>query len=145
MKARWKIDGFYKADAEKVALEIESIGDNFSLSDVVDRAKDENSEMHDCFEWNDTIAGQKYRESQAANIIRLLVIEKDDGERKEKTNIRFFVSTGNRDNKYTQTKRIVVIQDEYEKLLERALAELRAFKAKYSSLSELEEILALID
>ena len=35
--------------------------------------------------------------------------------------------------------------DEYEVLLNNALAELKAFKEKYSMLSELDEILTLID
>jgi ADP-dependent phosphofructokinase/glucokinase len=41
----------------------------------------------------------------------------------------------------------VIMQDktEYEKLLERAWAELRAFKSKYAMLTELEEIFSLID
>lgn len=145
MNVAWRIDGFYKADAEKVAEELETLGSEYSLSDVVEKAKDENSEMHDCFEWDDSIAGQKYRESQAQNMIRLLVYTKDDGDNKEKTNIRFIVSTGKRDNTYTPTRLVVRVQTEYEQLLERAMSELRAFKAKYSSLSELEEILDLID
>ncbi len=146
MRAAWKIDGLYKADACKVAEELESLGDTYSLSDVVDMARNENSEMHDCFEWDDSIAGNKYREIQAAKIIRLLVITKEDDDKKEeKTNIRFFVSTGNNDNTYTPTRLIVRNQTAYEELLERAYAELRAFKAKYSNLKELDEILALID
>jgi hypothetical protein len=40
---------------------------------------------------------------------------------------------------------IVRQEDEYKKLLERAWAELRAFKAKYAMLTELEEIFSLID
>ena len=78
-------------------------------------------------------------------MIRQLVIVRDNKNEQEKTNIRVFVSTGKRDNTYTSTKLIVKKQDEYEALLERALAELRAFKVKYSSLSELDEILSLIE
>lgn len=146
MKAAWKIDGLYKADARKVAEELQSLGDTCSLKAVVDFARDEKSEMHSCFEWDDSIAGDKYREIQAGKMIRLLVItRKKDDQEEEKTNIRFFVSTGNKDNTYTPTRLVVKNQTAYEELLERAYAELRTFKAKYSSLSELEEILALID
>lgn len=145
MTAAWKIESLYKADATKVASELESLGTEYTLSEVVEKAKDANSEMHGCFEWNDTIAGQKYRESQAALMIRQLVIVRDNDGEPEKTNVRFFVSTGKRDNTYTPTKRIIRKQDEYEALLNRAMAELRAFKQKYNTLSELEEILALID
>lgn len=129
-----------------MASEIESLGNEYSLSDVVDMARDENSEMHSCFEWDDSVAGNKYREIQAGKMIRLLVITRENDDKKEeKTNIRYFVSTGKKDNTYTPTRLVVRNQTAYEELLEEAYAELRAFKAKYSSLKELDEILALID
>lgn len=145
MSVTWKLDGLYKADAEKVATELECLGEQYSLADVVNRARDENSEMHTIFEWDDSVAGQKYREHQAATMIRQLVLTKEENGEQKKTNVRFMVSTGNRDNTYTPIKCILRNQNEYEAMLERAMSELRAFKKKYSSLSELEEIFALID
>lgn len=144
MKGAWKVDGFYKANASKVLDELSELGDEYSLSDVVKKAKDENSEMHSIFEWDDSIAGEEYRKIQAGKMVRNLVIVRND-ETEEKTNVRYFVSTGKRDSTYTPTRLVIRNQDAYEQLLERAYAELRAFKEKYSTLSELEEILALID
>lgn len=145
MKVAWKMDSIYKADASKVAEELESLGNEYSLADIVEKAKDEKSEMHSCFEWNDSIAGQKYREHQAGNMVRMLVFTKEENGEQKKTNIRFIVSTGKHNNTYTSTRRIIRNEDEYSALLKRAYAELKAFKVKYSSLSELEEILSLID
>lgn len=144
MKGTWKVDGFYKADASKVLDELSELGDEYSLSDVVEKAKDKNSEMHSIFEWDDSVAGEEYRKIQAGKMVRNLVIVRND-ETEEKTNVRYFVSTGKRDSTYTPTRLVIRNQDAYEQLLERAYAELRAFKGKYSILSELEEILALID
>lgn len=144
MKGAWKVEGFYKADASKVLDELSELGDEYSLSDVVEKAKDENSEMHSIFEWDDSVAGEEYRKIQAGKMVRNLVIVRND-ETEEKTNVRYFVSTGKRDSTYTPTRLVIRNQDAYEQLLERAYAELRAFKEKYSTLSELEEILALID
>lgn len=144
MKGAWKVDGFYKANASKVLEELTELGDEYSLSDVVEKAKDKNSEMHSIFEWDDSVAGEEYRKIQAGKMVRNLVIVRND-ETEEKTNVRYFVSTGKRDSTYTPTRLVVRNQDAYEQLLERAYAELRAFKEKYSTLSELEEILALID
>lgn len=147
--AAWKIDGVFKADANKVEGELNSLRDalgrNCTPSDIVERARDENSEMHNCFEWDDSVAGEKYRETQARHIIRLLVSTKENNGKVEKTNIRVFVSSGKNDSAYVPTRLVVRNQDEYEALLSRAYAELRAFKKKYATLSELEEILALID
>lgn len=144
LKGAWKVDGFYKANASKVLDELSELGNEYSLSDVVKKAKDENSEMHSIFEWDDSIAGEEYRKIQAGKMVRNLVIVRND-ETEEKTNVRYFVSTGKRDSTYTPTRLIIRNQDAYEKLLERAYAELRAFKEKYSTLSEFDEILALID
>ena len=144
MKGAWKVDGFYKADATKVLDELSELGDEYSLADVVEKAKDKNSEMHSIFEWDDSVAGEEYRKIQAGKMVRNLVIVRND-ETEEKTNVRYFVSTGKRDSTYTPTRLVIRNQDAYKQLLERAYAELRAFKEKYSTLSELEEILALID
>lgn len=144
LKGAWKVEGFYKADASKVLDELSELGGEYSLADVVEKAKDKNSEMHSIFEWDDSVAGEEYRKIQAGKMVRNLVIVRND-ETEEKTNVRYFVSTGKRDSTYTPTRLVVRNQDAYEQLLERAYAELRAFKEKYSTLSELEEILALID
>ena len=145
MEATWRLKGLYKADANKVCQELQELGEQYTLSQVVEKAKNEQSEMHNLFEWDDTIAGQKYREAQAGTMIRCLVIAKKEDQEEKPTNIRIFHNTGKRDNAYTPITRFIRNQDEYAELLERAYEELRAFKKKYSSLSELDEILSLID
>ena len=44
-------DNLYKADAEKVSKEIESIS-NATPSSILEYARNENSELHKCFEWH---------------------------------------------------------------------------------------------
>lgn len=145
MEAEWKLKGIYTADPSKVAAEIEELGDRFTLKDVVDRARDEGSEMHSCFEWNDKIAGEKYRESQAGNVVRMLVIRKEETIEEPEKTVRLFYSTGERENVYTPVRRIAYHENEYKALLKRALAELKAFRKKYETLSELKVILDEID
>ncbi|MCM1224060.1 MAG: hypothetical protein NC548_57370 [Lachnospiraceae bacterium] len=103
--------------------------------------------MHNLFEWDDSIAGQKYRESQAMYILRSIVVvsEKEDESTQNHTYVRAFVSSGNNDHVYNHISVIVRDGDEYEKLLKQAYADLQNFKRKYSCLKEFEEILALID
>ena len=125
--------------------EIESIGETFTCKQIVEKAKDRNTELHKCFEWDNEIAADKYRLQQAGLIIRNLVITRVEEEKEQKTPLRMFVSTGERTGAYKPVKSVVRIQSEYKNLLERAYSELRAFKNKYSMLKELDEILALID
>jgi len=63
MQAEWKIKGIYKADAQKIADEI---GDNkISPQELLEKARNEDSELHKCFEWDDSVAAEKYRLIQA--------------------------------------------------------------------------------
>lgn len=134
MGVTWRIQGYYKADAQKVAEEI-GFGE-FTPMEVLEKAKDETTELHKCFEWNDSIAAEKYRLEQAKNIIRMLVYEK---ETKEQQTVRYYAKTETK-HVYQPTKQFLVQEDEYQWLLRRALAELEAFKNKYHTLTELESI-----
>ena len=144
MEAKWKIDGIFKADASKVATEVKRLGDEITPKDITRFARAEGSELHKCFEWNDTVAGEKYREIQAQQILRYLVISKQV-EDKEPVTYRLFVNTGDRDGKYKPMEYVVRQPFEYEKLLEAAKKELQAFKLKYSILVELSELFKEID
>ena len=139
MGVTWRIQGYYKADAQKVAEEI-GFG-KFTPMEVFEKAKDETTELHKCFEWNDSIAAEKYRLEQAKNIIRMLVYEK---ETKEQAVVRYYAKTET-NHVYQPTKQFLVQEDEYQGLLRRALAELEAFKKKYHTLTELESIFEALE
>lgn len=130
-------------DPQKVADEILGIGDEATPQQIVDAARDESTELHRCFEWNDSVAAEKYRLTQARTIVCNLVIARPEAE-VEKPKIRCFYKPESSQG-YKPSTYIFHVPSEYEKLLEQAYSELRAFKAKYSALQELSEILALID
>lgn len=141
---KWKHGfGFVKADAQKVGEEILSIGSDVTPQQVLEKARQEDTELHKCFEWNDAIASEKYRLIQARDVIRFLVIEEEKVPT-DRPEVRLMYKTDNATG-YKPIKVIMQDKTEYEKLLERAWAELRAFKAKYAMLTELEEIFSLID
>ena len=135
---------FHGADAQKVADELEQIGDdNLTPSQIVDAARNPETELHKCFEWNDAIAAEKYRERQARCIMHNLVfIEQEIPKDRPEIRVHYCPQMG---KGYVQTKKIVRNEDSYKKLLEMAWAELRAFKIKYGMLEELKEIMDLID
>lgn len=138
------MEGLFKADANLVAHEIMSIGEAVTPAQIVEKARDEGTELHKCFEWNDGVAAEKYRLYQARQVVCNLVIKRPEGD-EDKPPVRTLHKIDRaHDSGYRPTELIVRNQDEYEKLLQQAYAELHAFKVKYQSLSELEEILALI-
>lgn len=141
---RREYEFLYKgADAQKVADEIVSIGDSATPRQIVDKAMDKRTELHKCFEWDNDVAADQYRLQQARQITHHLVIEEHFDANEDKPPIRFLVKTSQVEG-YKPIERVFRQDDEYQKLLARAMAELRAFKQKYSRLSELSEIFDLI-
>lgn len=133
-KAEWKMNGIFKADAQKVADEI---GDNrITPQQILEKARDEKSELHKCFEWDDSIAAEKYRLQQAGTILRMLVFKSKN---EDEQPVRVFQITTER-NTYQPVKMFLKQEDEYQSLLKRALGELESFKKRYSTLSELESV-----
>jgi len=142
-KFREGFDAFYKnVDPNKVAEEIISIGDEPNPDDIVDKARNKNCELHKCFTWDNDEAADKWRKQEARQLMYRLVIKEEEPP-KDRPEIRMFYKT-NDSGGYKPTEIVVTHKDEYTQLLERAYAELRAFKAKYSCLKELQEIFDLI-
>lgn len=138
-QVKWKINGIYKADAQKC---YEEIGDSsVSPEEVLNKARDKKTELHKCFEWDDKVAGEKYRLQQARMIINLLVIvpKKEDSEP-----VRVFQITSQK-NTYQPTRLFMQQPDEYQRLLKRAKDELTAIRNRYKMLSELENVFDAID
>lgn len=145
MNMVWKngFSPFTKADANKVADEIEAIGESATPEQILEKAKDESTELHKCFVWDDTEAAKRWRLHTARLIVCNIVIERVD-RREDVPQIRYFekaIGPG-----YKPKPVIIQKPDEYQAMLQRALAELHAFKLRYKgmNLTELEEIFALI-
>lgn len=140
--AAWKSGCRISADAQKVADEILAIGNSATTAQILDKARDEQTELHKCFDWDDAEAAEKWRLQQARHIVCNLVIkEKSETPRPE---VRVFFKT-DADSGYKPTVLIMQDKDEYRKLLARALAELNSFRSKYKTLVELDGVFDAID
>lgn len=142
----WKFQGLYRGDAEKCFSEIQSIGESATPRQILDKARDSTTELHKCFEWDDSVAAEKYRLQQARQIVGSLVYQKAETEQPEAPKIRVMQSIVTEDTMvYKPIKIIVQNQNEYSQLLIRAKKELTAFKSRYERLGELEEVFRAID
>ena len=145
---KWSLKDIFRADAAKCYEEICEIGEEVRPEQVLDKARDESSELHKCFDWDDSSAAEKYRLSQARSVINHLIVVTQETDEPDKEPVQFRVMLKNeqtKDSGYKQTIVMVRDEDEYAKLLDQAYKELHSFKQKYQCLSELSEILALID
>ena len=110
---------------------------------VVEESEDENSVLHKCFQWDDTIAAQMWRKEQAASLIRNItcIVVAENVE----TEIRAFVNvtTGTVPTRtYTPITEAILDKTAYQDLLAQAKAELVSFIKKYSQITELNEVKA---
>ena len=138
----WKVKGLFKADAQKVSEEIAEIGETVEPSEIVEKARNESTELHKCFEWRDDIAAEKYRLHQARNLLGNLVFKYKDELVKQEP-VRLMYKTTENEG-YKSINLIMQKPDEYKALLDRAYSELRAFKNKFKMLQELKAIFDLI-
>lgn len=95
IEARWRIDGYYKADPNIVANEIFSIGETATPAQIVEKAKDSKTELHKCFEWDNEKAAEKYRLEQARMVTHQLVYV--EPKKPELPPIRVFFKTDKND------------------------------------------------
>ena len=143
--ATWRTPGFFKADAQKVSEELREIGEEFTPQDIVEAAEDETKELHKCFEWDNDKAADSYRLYQARVLTSQLVFKREvTDDNPAPAPVRIFNKTEGGGG-YKIPERTFKVQEEYEALLQRARAELHAFKVKYAALHELDYILELID
>lgn len=142
MAVVWKKvqESFYKCNAQEAYDEITSYGE-VTPENVLEVAKNKNSVIHNCFEWNDEIAGRKYRLLQAGEMIRSFVFERED---KEQPEVRVLQISTER-KVYKPVKFFVENKAEHESLLARAVKELKAIRQRYESIAELEEVFRAID
>lgn len=112
---------------------------------VLESARSETSAIHPCFEWNDDVAAEKYRETQAGLLIRNLTVKMIETGEKQTEPVRAYVSIKQSDSSEFISLQNVLKDDELtQKMLEQAKNELNAFAKKYSALQELSKVFEAI-
>lgn len=137
---KWNIPLYKDIEPTKVFEELKSIGESCTPEQIVEFAKNENTEIHKCFEWNDDVAAQKYRLQQARQIVCNLVVVETPNKEPVKYRVMQHIDTG-----YKETRLILQNKDEYTQLLQTAKSELTSFRNRYKNLVELENIFKEID
>ena len=134
----------HNGNAQKCYDECQTLSE-VTPENVLDKARDKETELHKCFEWDNSVAGEKYRLIQARDIIRhFVIVTPEESKEEEPVKVRSYQIT-TKTNVYEPTRVFLQKPDEYSALLERAKKELEAFKQRYKILTELEEIFDAID
>lgn len=111
---------------------------------VVDDARPPASELHGRFEWNDEIAGEAYRRSQAAELIRSVRIEFVHEQTGERRQVRAFSSVREagdaQGSGYRPTEEVMADPLASKILLRQCEREIADLKTKYGHLAEFGDL-----
>lgn len=107
--------------------------------DVVQAAKAEDSPLHDVFEWDDSVASEKYRLMQARLLIYQVKVTIEGVKRPAYFNANVTI---NREpiKAYFPIKKVLDEPDLHQVLLQSAVKDLKNFVKKYKTLSELTDV-----
>lgn len=138
----WKGTAF-KANPEAVYREIQTIGEDYTPQQILELARDEATELHKCFIWDDTIAAEKWRLHTARQICCSLsvIVETSD---KQLAPCRI-IQHDEEKEAYAPVVLTVRNVDEYARLLKQAKAEMAAFRKRYKMIVELQNVIDEID
>jgi hypothetical protein len=110
----------------------------FTSGDVVDAARDGTSPIHDYFEWDDPAAAEAHRRSQAAHLVRHILVVEKRGERDLETRGFHYLTVGSGSERAFVSERVVwKDQALSSQVVEMALRELRSWKRRYEMYEEL--------
>ena len=117
--------------------------------DVIEAAQDKHSLLHSYFEWDNEIAGAKYRIHQARQLLNhLTVIVKTDGEEREQKaylNVSVITEEGSVEQIYVTIDRALTDDEFRAQILAQAIREIEYWQQKYEEYSELSTIFQAIE
>lgn len=143
----WKTFG-YSVSADVAGKEIERIEKKYGKVTselLLQDAEPEDAPLHELFEWDDAVAGKKYRLQQATCIILNLAVEKEIEQKPKKVRAYYNVAKDEKRGKFINVESAFSNPDTVDIILKRAYRELQAFTKKYENLTELAPVFNAIE
>lgn len=142
----WKYMGF-NADAQLVGEELERLefAGELTTDGVLKYAKtNPESETYKCFEWDDKIAGEKFRRYQATSLLSSIAVKvKEEPEKTQRVYLSVKTSTDN-ERKFKNIKEVLKNDEEYQQVVDKAKRDFINCKEKYETLIEREDLKEVI-
>lgn len=141
-KYAWRSGYGYKVPAAIVGGVIESLPE-ITSENLLEASRPEDSPTHSLFEWDDSIAAERYRRHQATcviNAIEVTIVEND-----KVYQAPAFVNVVSKGiaarGMFSQVEVALANDDTRQAVLANALKELRSFQKKYAGLTELAGVM----
>lgn len=145
----WRSGSRINLDAQKAGEALARLqkgkNDLLEPDDIVAAASDPKSVLHPHFEWDDGVAAAEYRKGQARDLVRSLTVDISRSNL-ETTPVRAFVNVETSAGRgYVTTATAMTSQELRKQVIEKAWAELEAWRQRHAELVELARIFTVID
>lgn len=148
MDYKWKTGARKGGNAQVVGDLLETIRvrheGRLTADMIVSAARKSKSPLHGYFEWDDSVAAEKHRTTQARELVRSITVRFENSPTQEPVRAFVKIIQGNEAH-YTSIEHAMSEADMRSQVLHRALSEYEALGAKYRSLAELSEVFDAVD
>lgn len=145
----WRPASRVKIDAEKAGKELSTLefeNNGLTAEAVVERARSHNSSLHDHFEWDDAVAAEEHRLTQARELIGAITVHVIKRPEAAPMPIRAFVNVIEQDARhYISTTRAMSDDNLRQQVIAKAWADLEAWRKRYAELTDFAAIFTVID
>lgn len=143
MVYKWKSGARIKGDAQASGELMEELSvseEGLTARTLLEANIPEGAPLHNDYEWDDSIAADKWRLQQSNQFIASLtvVVFEDKGDETTDQPRAFHITT--QEHSYDSLNVILSEPSKYEAMLQSAKAELNTFKRKYEILKELQPV-----
>ena len=124
---------------EKAVAELQRIHERdggIRTQAVVDEARAEDAPLHAAFEWDNDVAAEEHRRSQARQLVRAIVVVPDPEENKPPIRAYFSVTVDDEPRAREYRSVEVITRDEQEQVLRRFRTSVRRLKDQYRDVLE---------
>ena len=122
--------------------------DSVTARELLDASRDENAPLHNCFEWDDSVAAEKYRLTQARHIIssvEIIIRRESDQPIVTRAFLNVKPPLPKVEGCFVSSDVVMTTPAYLNQVLKNALSELRAFQKKYQAYQELTGVFKAID
>lgn len=143
MVYKWDKGSRFSVPAQVAGEVCEELAEKGELTakNLVDVSRPENAPLHGCFNWNNEIAAELYREEQSRHLIRCLITVPENNV----VATRAYFNIVRNESEYHSINVILEVQDKYESMMAMALKELQTFEKKYAILKQLKPVFDAIN
>lgn len=141
----WSRPGQYPVDAQVVGEAISRLKSRDPPA-IVEAARSRKSPLHPLFDWNQSSAAERFRLVQAQMLLGALQVDVVVYRRKEQETLRVrAVVRTSRAGSYDSIEDAMATPASRDFVLAQAIAQLKALKRRYATLSELAVVFAAVD